>query len=73
MLMTVWWLANKETYRQVGDRFSCTRGNVVDQLLDHNFFIKIYFVYRKCTIYNNEDLQSLIKNECKIHLLAGKG
>jgi len=37
LLMTIWWLANQETFRQVADRFGCTRGG------QHNtdFFISI--------------------------------
>ena len=27
LLMTVWWVANQETFRQVADRFGTTRGN----------------------------------------------
>ena len=27
LLVTVWWLANEETYRQVANRFQTTRGN----------------------------------------------
>ncbi len=26
LLVTIWWLANKETFRQVADRFGTTRG-----------------------------------------------
>ena len=27
LLMTIWWLGNQETYRQLADRFGTTRGN----------------------------------------------
>lgn len=27
LLITIWWLANQETFRQIADRFGTTRGN----------------------------------------------
>ncbi len=27
LLMTLWWISNQETFRQVADRFGTTRGN----------------------------------------------
>ena len=45
MLMTIWWLANKETYRQVGDRFRCSRGNKVDIYYVYSFFKMTFILF----------------------------
>jgi hypothetical protein len=28
LLITLWWISNQETYRQVADRFNMTRGKI---------------------------------------------
>lgn len=36
-LITLWWLANQETFRQVADRFGTTRGNIPHYIMEYLF------------------------------------
>ena len=35
LLITLWWLGNQETFRQVADRFGTTRGKVPPYIMEY--------------------------------------